>query len=401
MKTMRKLRIVGLFVLLIGTFAAKQSVQAQPGVHITFQTFYNDLSPYGRWSHSPQYGSIWTPYVEAGFQPYSTNGYWEVTEFGNTWVSDYEWGWAPFHYGRWSYDDYNGWFWIPGYEWGPAWVNWRSGGDYYGWAPLGPGMDIHVSISIPSFWWIFVPQRYVTFRNWHNYCVPRARVTRVYNRTTIINNYYNYNNRSYVYGPRREEIERVTRRSVPIRQIDVAQRGRVIVDRSPEPNNGRSNQRYSADRSTYRSDYDGNSGREQRSRENVANDRGRVAAGTDAGNNRNADRGRSNENERASQSSPATADNGNRNGGYERARQSSPEIRTERPAQSNSSENRRSDRSADYGNQSNARRGNDAPAVRSERSSSESRANSQRERSSQGSAQRNERATDRGGRGPR
>ncbi len=232
MNTIHKLRILGLALLLMAGLSSQQQVQAQPGVSISFQTFYNELSPYGRWSNSPQYGSVWMPYVDRGFQPYSTNGFWEVTEYGNTWVSDYDWGWAPFHYGRWSYDDYNGWFWIPGYEWGPAWVNWRSGGDYYGWAPLGPGMNVNISINIPSFWWVFVPQRYIATRNWYNYSAPRNRVTHIYNQTTIINNYYNNDNRTYAYGPRRDEMERVTRSTIPVRQIDNSSRGRVITDRA-------------------------------------------------------------------------------------------------------------------------------------------------------------------------
>ena len=31
-----------------------------------------------------------------------------------------------------------GWCWIPGTTWGPAWVNWRWGGGYVGWAPMAP-----------------------------------------------------------------------------------------------------------------------------------------------------------------------------------------------------------------------------------------------------------------------
>ncbi|WP_031526284.1 DUF6600 domain-containing protein [Dyadobacter crusticola] len=241
MSTTRILRILGLCILMLGGVTVSNKTQAQPGVSISFQTFYEELSPYGRWVRNPQFGSIWVPDVPRGFQPYSTNGYWEVTEYGNTWVSDYDWGWAPFHYGRWSFDDYLGWFWVPDYEWGPAWVNWRSGGGYYGWAPLGPGVNINVSVNIPSFWWVFVPQRYVTYRNWYNYCPPRRRVTNVYNQTVIINNYYRSNNRTYVYGPRRDEIERVTRRSVPVRTIDASPsgRGRVIV-----AGNGRGNNYY-------------------------------------------------------------------------------------------------------------------------------------------------------------
>lgn len=279
MNTIHKLRIFGLSLLMIACFSVQEKATAQPGVSISFQTFYNELHPYGRWISSPEYGSVWRPNVGPDFQPYSTNGYWEVTEYGNTWVSDYDWGWAPFHYGRWSYDDFNGWFWVPGYEWGPAWVNWRSGGDYYGWAPLGPGMNVNISINIPSFWWVFVPQRYIATRNWYNYCAPRNRVTHIYNQTTIINNYYRNDNRTYAYGPRRDEIERVTRRSVPVRQIDVNGRGRVITERSRQTygytDPDRNGQIYESNRRSSSRNNGANSGRIDNN-ESSRNDRGRV-----------------------------------------------------------------------------------------------------------------------------
>jgi hypothetical protein len=311
MKTIKSIFVLSLTLLLISGFAVEQKVQAQPGFQISFQTFYNELAPYGRWTNSRQYGSVWTPYAEQGFQPYSTNGYWAMTEYGNTWVSDYEWGWAPFHYGRWSFDDYLGWFWIPGYEWGPAWVNWRSGGDYYGWAPLGPGMNINVSINIPSFWWVFVPQRYITDRYWHRYSAPPRNVTQIYNHTTIINNYYTSNNRNYAYGPRREEIERVTRNTVPIRHIDNNQRGRVVVDRNYDPNPGRvrSNLDYPANRNTgvynnnNRSQVDNSRSREVYSPQQQSQDRGRTENQPQSGRNDNNDRNRIN-------TSPATIDRG-------------------------------------------------------------------------------------------
>ncbi|MBE9465010.1 DUF6600 domain-containing protein [Dyadobacter subterraneus] len=281
MNTMHKFRILGLSLLLIAGISTGEKLQAQPGVSISYQTFYNELAPYGRWINTPQYGSVWTPYVDAGFQPYATNGYWQVTEYGNTWVSDYDWGWAPFHYGRWSYDDYNGWFWIPGYEWGPAWVSWRSGGGYYGWAPMGPGVNINVSINIPSFWWVFVPQQYISSRSWHNYWVPRGGYNNIYGRTTIINNYYRSNNRSYVYGPRRDEIERVTRRPVEIRQIDRDRRGIVMGgDRANSRGYGGNAGSYDRSRS-YGSDNRGNNG---------YNNNGRGASDYNSG-NRNGNNG--------------------------------------------------------------------------------------------------------------
>ncbi len=90
------------------------------------------------------------------FQPYATNGNWMYTEAGWTWASDYNWGWAPFHYGRWFYENGYGWMWVPGSEWAPAWVSWSSGGDYYGWAPLGPSVSVNMALSNynpPSNYW--------------------------------------------------------------------------------------------------------------------------------------------------------------------------------------------------------------------------------------------------------
>lgn len=184
--------------------------------------FYNELAPYGQWVPTPQYGTVWIPQVAPGFQPYATNGHWVVTDYGNTWVSDYPWGWAPFHYGRWYYDNYRGWAWIPGNEWGPAWVSWRSGGGYYGWAPLGPGMNVGVNVNIniaPNFW-TFVPQIYITSPQIYNYYLPRTQIFGIYQNTTFINTIYRNNNRAYFYGPDRGDIERITRRSVPVYRID-------------------------------------------------------------------------------------------------------------------------------------------------------------------------------------
>lgn len=205
-----------LAVFLAGNPVAPSKVQAQPGISVSFQVFFNSLSPYGRWSNHPQYGSVWFPSVDRGFHPYSTNGRWVMTEYGNTWVSDYDWGWAPFHYGRWFYDDFYGWAWVPDYTWGPGWVNWRTGGGYYGWAPLLPGLQVRLAVNIPIDFWIFVPHRHFMSVNWYRYCAPPRRVQNVYRQTTIINNYYTYNNREYSYGPRRADVERYSRTTVPV-----------------------------------------------------------------------------------------------------------------------------------------------------------------------------------------
>jgi len=229
MKPFKQFRI--LLLVLVAICSVPRQATAQAGVRISFQTFYDQLSPYGYWMDTPEYGYVWQPNVATGFQPYVTNGYWIMTEYGNTWVSDYDWGWAPFHYGRWYFDDYYGWLWVPDTEWGPAWVSWRSSGQYYGWAPLEPGIGINVSSAyIPATRWVFVPHRYVTSRHFYNYCVPRTRVVNVYQNTTIINNYYTYNNRQYIAGPSAHDIEWRTRNRVTVHQVrNDNQPGRAVV----------------------------------------------------------------------------------------------------------------------------------------------------------------------------
>ena len=217
MKHMIKLPaiVLGLLLLLTGT---TQKVMAQDE-DISMQSFYDELSPYGTWIQDPQYGYVWRPDVEqSDFRPYYTNGRWAMTEYGNTWVSNYDWGWAPFHYGRWVYNRYNQWVWIPDTVWGPAWVSWRSGGGYYGWAPMGPGMNINVNVNIPSLWWVFVPQRNIYYNSFPRYYSRRNTV--IIHNTTIINNTYVRNNRYYSSGPRANDIRRYTGRDVPVYTVN-------------------------------------------------------------------------------------------------------------------------------------------------------------------------------------
>src|SRR5690606_1082503 len=218
MKNFKNRLLLTLSVMLFLVASGTKSVQAQND-QVSFQLFYDELSPYGEWIDDPDYGYVWLPDVGSNFKPYATHGRWINTEYGNTWHSDYEWGWAPFHYGRWHYNDQYGWGWIPGYEWGPAWVSWRQGGGQYGWAPLGPGMSFSLNINIPLRNWVFVPQRYLFNNNIHRYYTPYGRYSNFYNRTTIINNVYVYNNRNYYSGPDRRSLERATKNRVPIREV--------------------------------------------------------------------------------------------------------------------------------------------------------------------------------------
>jgi len=234
---MKHLYNISLLLILIGISSCTSSryYQGNPDEYdqsnsqeqqITYQQFYNDLSPYGNWMNYGDYGYVWIP-NQAGFRPYYSNGHWVYTNYGWTWASDYNWGWAPFHYGRWMQDMSYGWMWVPGYEWAPAWVSWRGGGDYYGWAPLGPGMNADISIgSIPYNNWAFVPSRYISSARLNNYYVNPSRNVTIINNTTIINNNTVINNGNstrpaYNPGPPVREVEQTT--GSRIRQYNLAQ----------------------------------------------------------------------------------------------------------------------------------------------------------------------------------
>lgn len=194
---------------------------------VSLQTFYDELSPYGTWIHDPQYGYVWRPDVDQrDFRPYYSNGRWVMTEYGNTWVSNYDWGWAPFHYGRWVYNRYRQWIWLPDTVWGPAWVSWRSGGGYYGWAPLGPSINVNISFGrryvMPDYCWNFVPQRQIYYSSFPRYYSNR-NVT-IIHQTTIINNTYVNRNRTYYTGPRADEIRRATNQNVRVYDISRSNR---------------------------------------------------------------------------------------------------------------------------------------------------------------------------------
>lgn len=240
-KSLLAVAVIGLITLAISPANAQGNV--------SLQVFYDELQPHGTWIDHGRYGYVWMPNVDHDFVPYGTNGYWVQTGYGNTWVSNYSWGWAPFHYGRWFYDDFYGWLWVPDTVWGPAWVAWRSGGGYYGWAPLMPGLHVSVSFGyydrIPHAYWNFVPYRYVMYRQVYRHCLPRPRVVNVINHTTVIvnNNYYDNDGRTngrdrddrsaYFTGPSRSEIEKRNGERVPVYEVhDRNSPGRTDVSRN-------------------------------------------------------------------------------------------------------------------------------------------------------------------------
>jgi hypothetical protein len=189
------------------------------GGTVSMQYFYDALSPYGNWVHNREYGYVWIPDAGRDFYPYATNGRWVMTEYGWTWVSGYEWGWAPFHYGRWDYDDYYGWFWFPDYDWAPAWVTWRRGDGYYGWAPMGPGdnqgMGRMRGYEDP-YRWVFVRDRDFARSNIARYNVNPRRNEEILRSSRVIENgsYSDMGNRSYNPGPDPADVQRSTGRKI-------------------------------------------------------------------------------------------------------------------------------------------------------------------------------------------
>lgn len=171
--------------------------------------FYDPLDSYGRWYAHASYGRVWVParsYVGTSWRPY-TRGHWEYTEYGWTWVSELPFGWATFHYGRWFYDSNLGWTWVPGRQWSPAWVSWRYGGGYTGWAALPPGASYGGSYVVYDTSWVFVSNN-------------RFGTTAVYS--------------VMVTGPRYRQCLSYTR---PYRNT-VRHRG-VVTYRGPDPDNVR------------------------------------------------------------------------------------------------------------------------------------------------------------------
>jgi len=162
------------------TFAAVD-VSAQFSINSPAD-FYDPLASLGAWVDLSSYGRCWHPRnVARDWRPYC-NGEWEWTDAGWYWASDEPWAWACYHYGSWVDDAAYGWCWIPGTEWAPAWVDWREGPDYIGWAPCGPSL----SVLAPS---AFV---FVDIHHFHDHIRPGNVVINnreIINRTRVMSDF--------------------------------------------------------------------------------------------------------------------------------------------------------------------------------------------------------------------
>ncbi|CAN5475824.1 hypothetical protein BH18VER2_BH18VER2_01910 [soil metagenome] len=201
--------------------------QAQADTEVSLNLFYDNLSSQGSWIEVADYGYCFQPSVavsNSDWRPYS-DGYWAYTDLGWTWVSYEDFGWATYHYGRWADLDSYGWVWVPGYEWGPAWVSWRTGGDYVGWAPLPPSSErvyegraitgqVDVQFSIGPLYYNFVDIRYIGEPVLRGRILPAARNVTIINNTVNVTNITYNNSVVYNYGPDFNRVNQYSTRPV-------------------------------------------------------------------------------------------------------------------------------------------------------------------------------------------
>jgi len=213
---------------------------------VTVSYFYSSLAPYGIWVDVAGCGRCWRPTIvvyNSGWQPYCDRGHWVYSDCGWYWASDYSWG-VTFHYGRWFRDARLGWCWWPDTAWAPSWVTWRYSGDYCGWAPLPPfavyqpgvgfvyrgsGVNIGFNFGLAVNCFTFVPTRYFCDPHPGHYRIGARDETRIYNQTTVINN-FNFDSRKHTVvnnGIAVQHITDVTRmpiHPVPVRELRVSAR---------------------------------------------------------------------------------------------------------------------------------------------------------------------------------
>lgn len=206
--------------------------QAEAGVDVSIDFFYDNIESDGSWIEVADYGYCWQPRIAVTnlqWRPY-WDGYWAYTDVGWTWISYEDFGWATYHYGRWIRIRGRGWFWVPGREWGPAWVSWRTGGDYVGWAPLPPrGVDevvyeaspigghVDVEFDIGPSYYNFIEVRYIGEPVLRERIIePQLNVIYVSNTINVTNITY-VNSVVYNHGPDYNTLSQYSVR--PIRRM--------------------------------------------------------------------------------------------------------------------------------------------------------------------------------------
>ena len=210
------------------------------GQEVSVDFFYNNLSG-GNWIEAGDYGYGWQPDVavnDPNWRPYA-DGYWAYTDDGWTWVSYEDFGWATYHYGRWARLADQGWVWFPGsdLDWGPAWVSWRTGGDYVGWAPLPPrgpgivyegqpiGARVDIDFDIGPDYYNFIDARFIGEPVLRDRIFARSQNVTYINNTVNVTNITVQNNVVYNYGPDYNALS--ARSSRPIQRLKIERQQNV------------------------------------------------------------------------------------------------------------------------------------------------------------------------------
>lgn len=209
-------------------------------VDLSIDFFYDNIGDGGSWVEVADYGYCWQPTVAVSnrsWRPY-TDGYWAYTDVGWTWVSYEDFGWATYHYGRWVRLRGRGWIWVPGREWGPAWVSWRTGGDYVGWAPLPPRgtgeviydsrpitAQVDIDFDIGPSYYNFIDVRYIGEPVLRERIFAADQNVTYITRTVNVTNITYRDNQVYNYGPDYNTLSRYSTR--PIQRLSLQREANV------------------------------------------------------------------------------------------------------------------------------------------------------------------------------
>jgi hypothetical protein len=191
------------------------------------QNFTNLLTPYGSWVEVEGYGQVFQPssdIIGIGFTPYVSHGHWLFSDEGWVFESDLPFGWATYHYGRWAFEPSMGWFWQRGDDFAPAWVEWRQGGGYLGWAPIAPARDgVEANLNASAF--TFVPEERVIERRLEPYVLSSERVSAAMSATQRVPP---RSGEKFSRGPDVDRVEREAHIKVP-RGSNGRDRGQDVV----------------------------------------------------------------------------------------------------------------------------------------------------------------------------
>ena len=202
--------------------------QAEARTDISIDFFYDNLGDGGNWVEVGDYGYCWQPTVavsNTSWRPYA-DGYWAYTDVGWTWVSYEDFGWATYHYGNWIRLRGRGWVWVPGREWGPAWVSWRTGGDYVGWAPLPPrragdyydnapiNSRVDIDFDIGPAYYNFIDVRYIGEPVLRERIFASDQNVTYITKTVNVTNITYTNSTVYNYGPDYNTLSRYSSRPI-------------------------------------------------------------------------------------------------------------------------------------------------------------------------------------------